>query len=116
MAYLTWDIALSPVQVRRILKDPRHREFLFLFGRVLSRMPHYVVFKKYLSKAVFRKNFPRVKKIMYADPVGAGRVSFWQFYYDWMPPSEKPSTAAPKHQKCNGTRPKPRQQGKIGPC
>lgn len=104
MAYLTWDIALSPLQVRRILKDPRHRDFLFLFGRVLSRVPHYVVFKKYLSKAVFRKNFPRVKKIMCADPVGAGRVAFWQFYFDWMPPSERPSTARGNTSEENGAK------------
>lgn len=82
MSHATWDLKISPRTFRKILKNPKDKNFHFLMARLLSRVPFMEVFRHhYITLTQFKKYYPKVRKQMQADLLGAGRIKFWNWLY-----------------------------------
>lgn len=81
MSHPMWDMKISPAEFKKVLKNPRDRRFSVFFVRVLSRVPFSEAFHKFITPFLFKKYYPRVRRQVNADLLGAGRVSFWDWLY-----------------------------------
>jgi len=81
MGYLTWDVNIPDGELRVILKDQNNKHFVWAASRVLSRARFWDVFRKYLSSEMFLRIWPEMKDRLRVDPIGAGRIDFWDWVY-----------------------------------
>ncbi|HBF12753.1 MAG TPA: hypothetical protein DDW49_05100 [Deltaproteobacteria bacterium] len=79
-----WDMAISLKEFKRTLKNPRSERFLPFFVRVLCRVPFREAFRHFISVRVYKKHYPKARRFVNSDPLGAGRVPFWDFLYKQM--------------------------------
>lgn len=77
----TWDLNVSPGQFRKVLKNPRSSRFNLYFARVLSRVPFYEVFHRFITPRQFIRHYPRIRRWLVIDLFGAGRLRFWDWLY-----------------------------------
>lgn len=80
-----WDMPLSKAAFKKVLKNPRDKRFLPFLARTLSWVPFYDVFREYITPAQFKKYFPRVRREIDTDLLGAGRLPFWKWLYRRLP-------------------------------
>ena len=81
MSHPTWDLNLKLKDFKKVLKHPEDKRFLTFFSRVLSRVPFYDVFHGFMTPQEFKKHYPRVRKRLETDLLGAGRLPFWNWLY-----------------------------------
>lgn len=81
MFNLCWDMDVSPRDFKKVLKNPRDKRFPDFFARLLSYAPFFHVFHRYITPAQFKKHFPKVRPLVDADLIGAGRLEFWDWLY-----------------------------------
>lgn len=78
-----WDRNIPPQKVKNILTDERHPKFTELAALLLARKnTPKEVFKNYLSKDIFARNWQRIKKKMRQDKWTEDRIIFWQAVYE----------------------------------
>ena len=78
-----WDRKISISRAKRILKDPKQNNFLFLAALLLSRKNNpKEVFKNYLDLFLFCKYWAGIKKRMRKDKWNEPRIIFWQVIYE----------------------------------
>lgn len=74
---------LSDVQVKRILKNPQHKEFIYIASLLLLRNNEpAIIFKEYLNPLLFCKSWPQIKKRMRKDKWDSQRIVFWQAIFE----------------------------------
>ncbi|MBI5024653.1 MAG: helix-turn-helix transcriptional regulator [Candidatus Omnitrophica bacterium] len=78
-----WDRNIPPQKIRNILTDERHPKFAELAALLLARknIPKEV-FKNYLPKNIFLRNWQRIKKKMRQDKWTEDRIIFWQAIHE----------------------------------
>lgn len=76
-----WDSEISRREVKKVLKHPRDRRFGPFLARILSYLPPYEVFHKYITPGQFKSHYPKVKRLVDEDLIGAGRLEFWDWLY-----------------------------------
>lgn len=76
-----WEYNISRQECKKVLKKPGDRRFVPYLARLLSYVPAAKVFRYYITPRQFKKHYPRVRKLVDADPVGAGRLEFWNWLY-----------------------------------
>lgn len=81
MSYPIWDLDVSLQEFKKALKHSRGRQFYLYLARVLSRVPFRDVFKKYITPQQFKKHYKKVRRLVDADLLGAGRIAFWDWVY-----------------------------------
>jgi len=81
MGYLTWDVNIQDAELKAILKDRNNKHFFWAASRVLSRARFWDVFKRYISCEMFLRIWPEMKEPLRMDPIGAGRIDFWDWVY-----------------------------------
>ena len=81
MNHPVWDLNVSKREFKKVLQKPDDDRFLFYFSRVLSRVPFREAFHQYITLHQFKKYFPQARRLMNADLLGAGRLSFWNWLY-----------------------------------
>lgn len=79
-----WDMNISRGTFKKVLHNPRDRRFPGYFARLLSYVPFFEVFHGFITPAQFKKYFPRIRHLVGADLVGAGRLEFWNWLYKRM--------------------------------
>ena len=78
-----WDRKTSLAKIKRILKDPSHREFIVFAALLFARKnTPEEVFKQYIDPLVFCRHWPRIKKQMRKDAWASQRIVFWQAVYE----------------------------------
>ena len=78
-----WDRKISDSKIKSILKKPDNPRFMEFAGLLLSRKnTPKEVFKSYLDKLVFCKNWYGIKREMRKDKWNNPRIEFWQEVYD----------------------------------
>lgn len=78
-----WDRNIPPKDVKNVLADERHPKFAELAALLLARKnTPKEVFKNYLAKDTFVRNWPRIKKKMRQDKWTEDRIIFWQAVYE----------------------------------
>ena len=78
-----WDRNIPPIKVKNILTDERHPKFTELAALLLARKnTPKEVFKNYLSRDTFFRNWQRIKKKMRQDKWTEDRIIFWQAVYE----------------------------------
>ncbi len=78
-----WDRKISVSQAKRILKDPKRNNFVFLAALLLSRKNDpKEVFGDYIDPLIFCKYWAAIKKRMRADKWNDARIVFWQAIYE----------------------------------
>lgn len=78
-----WDRKISLPEVKKILKDPLHENFVLFASLLLTRKNNpKEVFVEYVDPLVFCKNWPKIKKAMRKDKWNNKRVVFWQAIYE----------------------------------
>jgi DNA-binding XRE family transcriptional regulator len=77
-----WDVRRSDDEIRQILKNPEHPNFLHYASLLLSRtnVPKEV-FGEYVDKQDFCIQWPNIKRRMRKDQWSQGRIQFWQEIY-----------------------------------
>lgn len=78
-----WDKKTSITQVKRILRDSNHRDFIFYSSLLLERnnVPSEV-FKEYLDPLLFCRRWAEIKKRMRKNKWNVQRIVFWQAIYE----------------------------------
>ncbi|MEK6775313.1 MAG: hypothetical protein AABY87_09870 [bacterium] len=82
MGYLTWDVTISDDEFREILRDPSDERFAWSVARLLSRASFWDVFTRFISPKAFLEAWPRIKDQLRLDPIGIGRIEFWDWVFD----------------------------------
>lgn len=78
-----WDRNIPPQKVKNILMDERHPKFTELAALLLARKnTPKEVFKQYLPRDTFFRNWQRIKKKMRQDKWTEDRIIFWQAIYE----------------------------------
>ncbi|MBL7072120.1 MAG: helix-turn-helix transcriptional regulator [Candidatus Omnitrophica bacterium] len=78
-----WDRKISISEAKRILKDPKHNNFIFLASILLSRKNNpKEIFKDSLDPLLFCKYWAIIKKRMRKDKWNDARIVFWQAIYE----------------------------------
>ncbi|MFH1504801.1 MAG: helix-turn-helix transcriptional regulator [Candidatus Omnitrophota bacterium] len=78
-----WDTKLTESEVKKILKDPKHRRFAIITSMLLLRNNEpKIIFKNYLDTLLFCKSWPKIKKQMNKDKWGSQRIIFWQAIFE----------------------------------
>ncbi|MBL7157509.1 MAG: helix-turn-helix transcriptional regulator [Candidatus Omnitrophica bacterium] len=78
-----WDRKISLSEVKRIFKDPAHKNFILLASLLLARKNEpQEVFKEYLDPVVFCAQWSKIKKSMRKDKWTSQRIVFWQAIYE----------------------------------
>ena len=78
-----WDKNISKKQAVRILRNPKHPQFIFLSSTLLSRknVPQEV-FQDYLQPDEFCRHWAKIKRKMRQDAWNNPRIEFWQAVYE----------------------------------
>ncbi len=78
-----WDRKLSVFQAKKILKNPKHRNFNLVASFLLSRKNEpKEVFREYIDPFLFCKYWAVIKRRMRKDSRNEGRIVFWQAVYE----------------------------------
>lgn len=77
----TWDLNISLNHFKKVLRHPQDKRFPYFFTRVLSRVPFYEAFHHFITPRQFKKYYPKVRRAVDADLLGAGRIPFWDWLY-----------------------------------
>lgn len=78
-----WDRKISISNAKRILKDPKANEFIYLAALLLARKNEpKIVFKEYINPLVFCRYWTKIKKQMRQDKWNEPRIVFWQAVYE----------------------------------
>lgn len=78
-----WDRNIPAKEIKNILTDERHPKFTELAALLLARKnTPKEIFKNYLSKDTFFRNWQRIKKKMRQDKWTEDRIVFWQAVYE----------------------------------
>ncbi len=80
-----WNVNRTEKEVRQILKDPGHPSFFLYAARLLANanLPREV-FRDYLNKENFLRNWPAIKRQMRKDSWNHERVLFWGGVYEYL--------------------------------
>ena len=78
-----WDRKTSINEIKMILKNPKHKNFILFASLLLARknQPNEV-FKKYINPMIFCTHWPNIKKNMRKDKWNSQRIIFWQAIYE----------------------------------
>lgn len=76
-----WDMKIGLKEFKRVLKQPKDHRFPLFLARALSRVPFYEVFHGFITPQQFKKHFGKIKPLIRTDPLGAGRLEFWEWLY-----------------------------------
>jgi len=77
-----WDRNINKVQLKEILSDDSNPKFFNMAALLLSRTNKPdVVFKNYISKIDFVKNWQKIKRKMRADKWNDQRIILWDEIY-----------------------------------
>lgn len=76
-----WDMKISIKEFKRVLKRPKDHRFYLFLSRVLSRVSFYEVFHDFITPGQFKKYFGKSRPLVRTDPLGAGRLEFWEWLY-----------------------------------
>lgn len=78
-----WDRNIPAKEIKNILTDERHPKFTELAALLLARKnTPKEVFKNYLPRDTFFRNWQRIKKKMRQDKWTEDRIVFWQAVYE----------------------------------
>lgn len=78
-----WDRNISAKQALKVLRDPKHQEFIPLAALLLSRKnTPREVFRDYLNPLLFCRNWNKIKQKMRKDSWQSPRIDFWQAVYE----------------------------------
>lgn len=78
-----WDRKISLKAARRILRDPEDKRFLSLASLLFSRKnTPKEVFRFYIKKFDFLRNWKRIKSKMRKDYWNDPRIEFWEAVYE----------------------------------
>ena len=78
-----WDRKVSITQAKKILKDPKHKNFILLSSLLLARKNEpKEVFKKYIDPILFCRYWAAIKKKLSKDRWNEPRIVFWQAIYE----------------------------------
>jgi len=78
-----WDRKISDSRARKILKDPKQKNFILLAALLLSRKNEPKdVFKKYMNPLLFCRQWAVIKRRMRKDKWSEPRITFWQAIYE----------------------------------
>ena len=77
----TWDMKIGLKEFKRVLKSPGDPRFHLFLARVLSRVPFFEVFHGFITPRQFKRDFRKIKHLIRIDPLGAGRLEFWEWLY-----------------------------------
>lgn len=81
MTYPLWDLNVTVEEFKRVLNSPKDCNFRPFFARLLSRVPFYRVFHDFITPEQFIAHFRQVRRTMATDPLGQGRLPFWEWLY-----------------------------------
>jgi len=82
MENLFWDKKLSPEEIKNILKDDSHKEFIPFSALLLRRTTNSKdVFSNYLDEIRFCKNWRKIKQRMRKDEWRNPNINFWDEVY-----------------------------------
>lgn len=81
MTHPAWDLNLSLREFKRVLKNPRDKRFPLFLARVLSRVPFHEAFHHFITPNQFQRHYRKVRQLIDADLLGAGRLPFWDWLY-----------------------------------
>ena len=77
-----WDKNMSTKEIKSILRDESHTRFIDFASLLLSRTGKIrEVFRDYLDKVTFCKNWRKIKKRMRSDKWNDPRISFCEEVY-----------------------------------
>ena len=76
-----WEYNVSRKQCKKVINNPMDKRFFEFLSRVLSYVPAREVFREYITPRHFKKYYPKVRRFVDADLVGAGRLEFWDWLY-----------------------------------
>ena len=78
-----WDRKVTNGEVKRILKNPQHRNFVLFASLLLTRKNNPKdIFGDYIDPLIFCRNWFVIKKSMRKDKWNSKRVIFWQIIYE----------------------------------
>ena len=77
-----WDTRLSETRGRKILKDEKNPRFYMYAEKLFSRISDQQEAFDYISKEVFCREWPTIKKRVETDAWSRGRADFWQKIYN----------------------------------
>lgn len=78
-----WDKKLNKEDAKRILKNENHPRFIETAALLLSRTNRVdIVFKTYINKVVFCRNWSAVKRRMRDNKWSDKRIKYWQAIYE----------------------------------
>ena len=78
-----WDRKIGLRKVKKVLSNPKHRDFTSFAALLLMRKNEpQEVFKEYIDPIVFCKNWAEVKRLMRKDKWSSQRIIFWQAIYE----------------------------------
>ena len=82
MENLFWDKKMSLEEIKNILRDESHEEFISLAALLLGRTTDIKgVFSNYLDKITFCKNWRKIKQKMRKDKWNSPNINFWDEVY-----------------------------------
>lgn len=78
-----WDIKVTDIEAKSILKNPVHKDFLRFTALLLARnnQPKQV-FREFLSPLLFCEHWHTIKRKMREDKWSEPRIIFWQAIYE----------------------------------
>ncbi len=78
-----WDKKISISEVKNILKNPTHKDFVVFASLLLARKNNpQEVFKEYLNPLLFCRHWQKIKRRMSKDKWSRQRIIFWQEIYN----------------------------------
>ena len=78
-----WDRNITEEQLKEILNDETHPRFTEMGALLLLRNNEpKKVFKLYLNRILFAKNWSKIKKQMRKNQWGSQRIDFWQAIFE----------------------------------
>ena len=82
MENVFWDKKVSLEEIKNILKDESHEEFIFFAALLLGRITDIKgVFLNYLDKITFCKNWRKIKLEMRKNKWNSPNINFWDEVY-----------------------------------
>jgi len=83
MENVFWDKKMSLEEIKNILKDESHEEFISFSALLLGRTTDIKgVFLNYLDKITFCKNWRKIKRKMRKDKWNSPNINFWDEVYN----------------------------------
>lgn len=90
MENIFWDKKMSLEEIKNILKDESHKEFISFAALLLGRTTDIKgVFSNYLDKITFCNNWRKIKQKMRKDKWKNPNVNFWDEVYSFIVEKDK---------------------------